>query len=90
LHDVVLDLEMLQSKLRVALETANSRFKLANKGKLPRDSRNKKMIDWLLGEHKKGDLIEETKICRVSLNQNGSQNPKGFVIQVKQSSQKTL
>lgn len=32
-RDVMLELDMLESKLTVALETANSRFKLENKGK---------------------------------------------------------
>ena len=31
-HDVMLNLDMLQSRLAIALETANSRFKLENRG----------------------------------------------------------
>lgn len=35
-HDMLLELDMLESKLVVALETANSRFKLENRGILAR------------------------------------------------------
>jgi hypothetical protein len=35
-HDIMLEIDMLESKLAVALETANSRFKLENRGIIAR------------------------------------------------------
>ncbi|MGD0645542.1 MAG: TIGR02391 family protein [Candidatus Bathyarchaeia archaeon] len=60
-HDDYLELEMLEGKLRAALGAANSRYELADKGKLSNNFQSKKMINWFSGEHKKEDLAEETK-----------------------------